>query len=379
MKLKLKEVLWEITSRCNRNCDYCGSKHILNSQDEPIYNTRAIFARAIAEMKPDRVTLTGGEPLTLEDGSLEIVKSIMDEYGVKLDVVTNGDKLKLIHYKLFDSIGISINTLEDVARYKRKPYKDKVEGLIAKGTHVVFIANINRLNYFDIEEVVKLAAGFGIIIQFQLTMYKNDDPAKIDGGAIVETRKRIFDLCVKYKVDYVFADNLQQNHDCHAGMSSCGVLYNGDVVACLSERSWNNNMKTYGNLMGNNTLDEIWRTGFRDQRFGECNGCRDCFTYYEDNEEDDIPDIGFFRVESKKPQITIDEWDKKDAPIYKWDKKDAPISPNIVLYGLPPKDTYVYGVSRPFDQYPNVDVYGVYDITTSDGTTKKDEGTNGSN
>jgi MoaA/NifB/PqqE/SkfB family radical SAM enzyme len=27
-QLKLKEVIWEITSECKNNCKYCGSKHI---------------------------------------------------------------------------------------------------------------------------------------------------------------------------------------------------------------------------------------------------------------------------------------------------------------------------------------------------------------
>lgn len=332
MKIKLKEVLWEVTNKCNRNCDFCGSKGILNRVDTSSEQKKDI-ARSIGEIA-EVVTLTGGEPLLLCDTLLEEILSIFKEYDCKVDVVTNGDNLTNSHLKMFRNIGVSVNSIEDAKTALNTI--DNILEINSRPENIVFIMNINKLNFFDLEPIISQVAGTGIGFQFQLTMYKDDNPAKINGVEINEVRNKIDLLSNKYGVLYVLADNLQEHHDCQAGIYSCGVLFNGDVVGCLSERSWNNSMNVQGNVL-EESLTNIWINEFKKERFDSCKCCRDCLKYVEDTKDDQNTD----EKSKDLPTIPSDDLGK------------------VALYGVstPKQPPYTRRPSRGRD---DVMLYGVY-------------------
>ena len=59
--LELKEVLWELTPTCNKNCEYCGSKE-LKSKKELDKTYLATIIENLLQYPPKSITLTGGEP-----------------------------------------------------------------------------------------------------------------------------------------------------------------------------------------------------------------------------------------------------------------------------------------------------------------------------
>lgn len=275
MKLNLKEVLWEITPNCNRDCAFCGSKEIVNVESELVWEDIMTIGDNIAKYA-ETIIMSGGEPLTIPIPKLQKIKDICDEHGTILDVVTNGDLLHMKHEGIFRNIGISINSLDDIDRLDLNVLSD-----LCDTSSIVFITNVNKLNDFELSRIIDKATrilplhtGF----QFQLTMYKGDDEAKIDGKDITFLRNAIQNLCISKGMPYIFADNLQAVHNCTAGINSCGVLFNGDVIACLSERSWNPDYELHGNLLSDD-LNDVWRSAFVEQRFGEYDGCRACFNY----------------------------------------------------------------------------------------------------
>ena len=330
--------------RCNRNCSFCGSKAVVNVEDELVWDSILTIGDNIAKYA-ETVIVSGGEPLTIPPCKLKEIKNICVEHGTNLDVVTNRDLLSSNHVGIFRNIGISINSRSDLELLDVDLLKE-----LHEESKIVFITNVNKINDFDLELMLDDAEsmidhfdGF----QFQLTMYKDDNPAKIDGEDIAIIREHIEAQCKINNIPYVLADNLQDTHECTAGIYSCGVLYNADVVACLSERSWNDDYEIHGNLLIDD-LNDIWRTEFVEQRFGKYDGCRGCFNYVKCKKEDN---------DETAPVLITEPFNPIPQP-------KQPFDDQMMLYGVyPPKD-----VIQPNDQSIRQIVYS-YGVYPPDGTS----------
>jgi len=57
--LQLKEILWEITNKCNKNCPYCGSKNINNLQTTKFVR---VTNAGVTESHPHDVVITKESP-----------------------------------------------------------------------------------------------------------------------------------------------------------------------------------------------------------------------------------------------------------------------------------------------------------------------------
>lgn len=89
MKYQLKWCSWELTRRCNMNCSIClcgGS----SGDPKKELSTEEAFSLCgqLAEMKVERVVLTGGEPLVREDWDQIAAK--LHSSGIGVQMVTNG-------------------------------------------------------------------------------------------------------------------------------------------------------------------------------------------------------------------------------------------------------------------------------------------------
>jgi hypothetical protein len=334
MNMKLLECLWEITGKCNKNCEYCGSKDAPKGQLSS--DELKTIAREISSYGVPSITLTGGEPGLIPYPDLkEIIKSL--RVGVQeVKVVTNGlifqDNKKA---KLFDRIGLSVNALHEINWATKL-----IEG---SPVPVTIITNFGTHNFFDLEPmqcaIEKLCGRFAHLFwQIQLTVGKFQLPTNGIEAVWKSIRKND---------RFVFADNLQPTHECTAGLNGCSILWNGNVVACLSERSYHKDMITYGNLL-RDSLKDIWETQFRDIRFG-CGThkhCRDCFKY---------PAI-VFQPPTIPWKITIPNSDDsgsspnniptEEPHVIMYGVWPREASPVVTMYGVfPPKDsTFMYGV-----------------------------------
>ncbi len=331
MDLKLKEMLWEITLQCNKNCFYCGS----NGQLEPVTKCwerkhseeLECIAHAIAEYPPETITLTGGEPGVVP--CLESIVDILRDAGISVRVVTNGTVFHCAEptfLQKFDQIGLSINTIEDIETLTNNTLINKHRD------NITIITNFGTHNIWDFDKIQHFATDFSLW-QVQLT---EGNKYQLTSEGI----KHLYDKLSNADASTVMADNLQKCHTCMAGIQSCSVLVNGDVIGCLSERTWNKEITAEGNLI-NESLENIWETKFRYHRFNDKQCCRDFIDYPE--EAVDFSDL-LIQPFDENTQLVYGVSIPRDD-----DTGKAPWSgPQIVMYGVssPLSSPRVYGVAR---------------------------------
>lgn len=322
--LKLKEVIWEVTRKCGKNCKYCGSKAVLEPENPQLDNLLRI-AREIADYGVKVVTLSGGELGELPAGDLFAILEVLKSGGCDIRAVTNGKLLELIGpveaRRKFNVIGLSVNSSGDIPSNLRG--YDRYTMITNFGTH----------NIWEFDKLAETAKSFGTW-QIQLTMGEFLLPPE----GIAHLREKIRQL---KDVKYVLADNLQDQHKCTAGITSCGITSDGLVIPCLSERSCNasGGVTAEGNLFID-SLKRIWENNFKEIRFGGDgwrNRCRNCIKY---------PDV-------KQLTPTIQRFRAVELPE---SSGTDPIMPpfEVRLYGVEPYDVQVYGV-----QPSDIQVYGV--------------------
>jgi MoaA/NifB/PqqE/SkfB family radical SAM enzyme len=364
MNLKLRELVWEITPRCDKRCDYCGSANILDkevSTDETIIN----IAKSIADYGVEEVTLSGGEPLTIKLGLLHEVIRILAAGNVKVKIITNGHLFSHnftlciddTFRKSVDAIGLSINTqieIDIISEIIKDEQLQKDELLMSK---IVIITNFGTHNVFEFDKIFDFIKKYNFAgWQIQLTQGKY----QLNAEGIKYLRDKIFKaknpvdaiLAETLKEKIVIGDNLQDYHECTAGILTCGITYKGEVVGCLSERSWCEGSfeRVYGiisNIKGLSkfSLKDIWedKDKFKDIRFGERKSCRDCIEYP--------------LVESTKEidgKVTI--YPEGEQPT-EWVFPKKPFEDTVIVYGVKtiptnppinPRDLILlYGVQKP--------------------------------
>lgn len=315
MKYELNEILWEFTLKCNKNCKYCGSKNVLNKENKSKY-TQEKIAEYITKVKPESVTITGGEP-SCEINKLRKCVKILSDSKIKVKILTNGNLFKEVIgvsddlYCMVDHYGLSINTIEDINIAKKNRY-DK---FIDKTT---VITNFGLHNINDFDTIAKYAIQFPCW-QVQLTM---GNELQLDLKQINELNDKIN----KYKDLFcvIKADNFNCGK-CTAGINSFSITYDGMIIPCLSYRSWKSNLMIQGEVKD---IVKIWKKGFefnRNREFVPC--CKDI--------------TGIKKVCSCS-------FDNIQEVLRKEEKKETPA------------DIYVYGVAIPTpNDYNHIQVYGV--------------------
>jgi len=337
-KSMLSEIIWEITSKCDKGCEYCGSADILNNTNEDYSNTYKI-ARMISTYPPKSINISGGEPGCMVPEVLYDCVSILNDANIEVKLITNGKVFKNMVDEFFNHIsliGLSVNTLKDIEYIKEnylddlKQYKDKL----------VIITNFGKHNIWDFDEICAFTDEFGSSWQVQLTSGNN---LNLPSSGI----KQLWTMLENCNTSYVLADDLQPTHECQAGVQGCGITFDGYVMPCLSMRSWAKDEdiwddKSVYNLLtnkDNNPLKHIWETQFRHRRFCDtCSCCRDDFKYPETFNPGDIStNINDYILQGKiSPQT---------SPII----MKYGVTVNDVSYSSKPDNettTFKYGVSK---------------------------------
>jgi MoaA/NifB/PqqE/SkfB family radical SAM enzyme len=278
MKLTLKEIIWEITGKCNNGCSYCGSKDGWNEGIDE-YKIRKI-ADAIAEYPPHELDISGGDPLLI---SYDTHKYIVEKLkATKCKILINPKSLRdatldlsiLNILELYAHIGISINTLNEMALFKEFLEKHYRVGQFG----YTVITNLNLTNFFLFDEFAKFV-GENTLWQIQYTMYQPDsldEPyALYKHPKAIEKLNENMSKYPNHKM--IFADNANRG-ECVAGIHSIGLLSNGDVLPCLSMKSWCGKYEIDRQIASNILsipLKEIWTHGFIHNRFEDFISCKD--------------------------------------------------------------------------------------------------------
>jgi len=333
--ISLKEIIWEITSECKNNCKYCGSKeerHSKTNEDK----IRKI-AGAIALYPPKEIDFSGGDPLLVPYNTLKYCVDVLKKKNIICKILVNPFSLsgylptviKTLH--LFDWIGLSLNTEEEVNYYDK--IKDHFQ---YEFQNITIISNFNCQNVFEFDKIREIGVK-DRLWQIQFTVYNEGDSnenALYEHDSALEFLNKKVNEAVRNGTKILIADNANCG-TCTAGMYSLGILYDGTVVPCLSMRSWNKEIRNLseGDIL-KDSLKTIWELHFRDYRFKEFKCCKD---------------------HCKRKIIEIEpilnsEWEKilKDpSPTPPYTNPYCPTPPIAVYYGVTPYTTPVYGLGWP--------------------------------
>jgi hypothetical protein len=266
---------------------------------------------------------------------------------------------------MYDYVGISINETSNFV-IKENGYHplfiDFVSKLVANGK-VTFISNFNTTNIFLFDEIknylINVGLNFAIkprdipwTVQYTVYHNENDEKAIYNNESAYKYLKQKIDETINDKnslIKIMLSDNLNGN-ECSAGTRVCGITSDGDVVPCLSMRSWMDNIKSVsqGNILsdvyGSNPLKSIWEDEFEKYRFCAFHCCKDhcknkSMGMY-------VPKIdNAWSKWSEEAQRMLDELKKRDT---------IPQVPITVMYGIRP-----YRVDPPFDDFPKIVAYAV--------------------
>lgn len=277
---KLKEIIWEITGECKNNCTYCGSKDVWDKKNSN--QTIINIAQQIASYPPLEITISGGDPLLVEDDIHQRIVNMLKEQKVVCKILLNPKSLfskvdkdeidvqKINILNIYDWVGVSINTKDELNKFQQ--YMSLYPNF--KNLTIITNFNIQNLFLFDTIESFVLNMGFAWTIQF--TVYDKPSPLALYSEENCEAFSFFKEKYEKSLAKIILSDNIRNDMPCGAGWCSAGITYDGFVVPCLSMRSWTTIDKSYPNLFSESTTFKyIWQKCFTEQRFGEFMCCKD--------------------------------------------------------------------------------------------------------
>jgi MoaA/NifB/PqqE/SkfB family radical SAM enzyme len=396
--LKLKEIIWEITSECHNNCSYCGSKSQCKNYTNP--DTIKKIADEIAKYQPEEINISGGDPLLVPIKTHKYIKETLNE--TKLKILINPKSLKNIQIdnakydilELYGAIGISVNTQEELNAltdiYNTVLYRANVNRNKAPFKSPTIITNFNLSNIFMFEQINEFCQKNDNIWQIQFTIYNDTQDSNNTLALYIDNNtlacQYLFDKindALDNNTKIIIADNMNDGN-CSAGINSLGILSDGTIIPCLSMRSWTKDLQPQGNILNSQThfseapnLGVIWQQEFTRQRFCNHECCKEHCNNKIFNRR---KSVGQDFIEAIKKLKPID-----DNPIPSDDfpdisKKPEPYQPNpntVMVYGIvdrwnggfvkptKPCSTRIYGVSDEWKSSNN----------DSDGETTKTDGT----
>lgn len=164
MDLGLHLVILEVTGSCNLFCHhcYCGEEKPKQIMDFEL------VLKELADVKPHYITISGGEPLLLEN-IFEIAKELK-KLCQKLFLTTNGTLITNYprqSFTLFDDVQISLegeSSTHDLIRGEGT-FVRAVEGarFLSGTVPVSFLCTVNALNYQQLDIFAEFARSLGVV------------------------------------------------------------------------------------------------------------------------------------------------------------------------------------------------------------------------
>lgn len=178
-----KDVLVYVTSKCNLNCLYCYneinlSKSVMHDRNI-IDRVKFLLDKLIVEGHIERIMLTGGEPMLIEE-TYDLINYFRDR--VKLSIYTNGTILSLKNVNKLSGVDVKISlhgAINSVNRLKR--YMDMIPILESKNIKYGFIYMVTAENYkylyntYLTLRAISKRGGFSMKYQPLVILEKNQD------------------------------------------------------------------------------------------------------------------------------------------------------------------------------------------------------------
>ena len=311
-KLKLREIIWEMTTECHNDCTYCGSQK-LRCRKVPEEHIRGI-ADSIVEYPPEEVDVSGGDPLIVSYETHTYVTKLFKNQNIKCKILVNPLSLteaNLSILRMYDWIGLSINTLDELQAYKK--FSSFLRGKIT------FITNFNLQNFYLVDTFVDEFTKDGYPMwQVQYTMFREYSDNNL---AIHEGAADLLNALLNKnsgRVNIIIADNANSG-ECDAGISSLGLLADGSVVPCLSMRAWMDKKELDELIQGNilhDGLKNIWMSKFEKHRF--CEKAPSCKR------------LGFKPLQVTRPEFRVTVYGVVDPNVF----PQPDNTPQVIVYAV---------------------------------------------
>jgi radical SAM protein with 4Fe4S-binding SPASM domain len=260
-------VVWELTLACNMRCTHCGSRAGRGRPNELGLDEMLRLCDELGEMKCERLTLLGGEPL-IHPHWLEIAARLRQN-GTRVNVITNGWVLdsetvcdNLEEAKL-SIVGISLDGLEESHdRLRRAGSFRRIERgmdlLRERNLPIAVVTMITKESLPELPELYEYIVEKGVKVwQLQIALPLGNlgrrNPLLLEAAHL----ERIFEIVAEknelhddIRID--LADNigyfspLEYEYEraakrsrrlwtgCYAGIQVMGIDSNGDIKGCQS-------------------------------------------------------------------------------------------------------------------------------------------------
>ncbi len=269
-----KRAIWELTHYCPHNCKYCftSSTHKKNIEREFLNLNYCKIIDNFKKLNVKDVLLTGGEPLSLEEGIIEIIQ-LLDKKKISYSISTtcnpkkyfekicsyNSRRINLSFDPKQNDGNISMksdinNLIENINFLYKKNIPVKLNSVITK-------YNVNYLNDFS-DNIIYLFSKFKNIEKIALANEYPIGRGMQQEGIPLEKLEEIYNN-LKSKLStinkkYIFVnwpsfnDELQ---NCPAANAIFSIMPNGDIAPCSLLYYMSRSFKS-GNII-TNSIDEI--------------------------------------------------------------------------------------------------------------------------
>ncbi|MFC1609009.1 radical SAM protein [Patescibacteria group bacterium] len=257
----LKEVVVEVTKRCNLSCIHCGS----DCNDQMLKNELQLeewksVILQFFEMGVEKIVFSGGEPTLKVD--FEKILLFASELGIKVGFISNGlfsfsESLKNAIVKADPfAVGLSIDGVKNTHNKIRRN-KNSWSGLMRNistlqemNVQICAVTTLNKLNYRELPQLAEFLSLAGVDSwQIQLAMPSgrmkrhfdlliSEENFKDVCNQILSLRHRFLGLNIQSADCFGLApENSIRSHcwsGCSAGISSMGMDSCGRIMPCLS-------------------------------------------------------------------------------------------------------------------------------------------------
>lgn len=259
--------VWELTLACNLQCRHCGSYAGAKRGDELSLEEAYRVANALADLRCERVTLSGGEP-TLRPDWHQIGRRLTDR-GVGVNIISNGyhwedQEFARAREAGLTNLGFSLDGLEPAHdRVRRKGSFARtmatIDRAVAEGWRVAVVSHINTANMRTLPEVGQMLRDHGVVHwQLQLGLPSGHlaenrelviDPEELLWIVPLIGEMRVaggtdFEVVGSHTIGYYgkWEQILRKVDDgpldvwvgCRAGIHIIGIESNGNIKGCLS-------------------------------------------------------------------------------------------------------------------------------------------------
>jgi len=295
---ELKTIGIEITGRCNLQCKHCYMTSKREVLVEEISCKR--WLKFFDDLKTEfgnkvSIQITGGEPLARND-IFEILTHLK-KLGFRVTLASNGLFFSLENIKELKKyvvvLSVSLDGFEESHNYLRGAlvFKQTVENVkLAKELGIKNLGiktTVHKNNFQELNKFYKFVQSLEVDSWHLFAMEPSGRGASNPKGVLsVEEYKQLCEFVDEIKKDkdkklrIIFEEQPdsflgEKTFDCnkyklcHAGISSCAVLHNGDITSCIQD----NRNVIYGNIK-NDKFKNVWENGFKINRSKRYRCCK---------------------------------------------------------------------------------------------------------